>query len=76
MNEIKNAVIINGTVHTVKRLSYAGMPVLFDPCERCSLKRRCENSQSNFCAPFERKGYVPYFVTKNTTGKTGVSENK
>ena len=70
MNEIKNAIVINGTVHTVKRLSFAGLPFYFDQCEKCSIKRRCENSQSNFCAPFEKKGYVQYFVIKSTTKKT------
>jgi len=60
MSPAKNALIIEGKTFVARRRSY--LDFSFDPCQKCALQKRCEKNQSNFCAPFEKKGYVPYFV--------------
>jgi hypothetical protein len=61
----KNAIIINGVHYAAKRK----MPETFkldDACDHCDLKRRCQASYSgNFCAPFEKNGFIPYFKKIN-----------
>lgn len=61
---MKNGIIINGKKYITKRIMYN--PVYMeDVCEKCALKRRCERSCGLICAPFEKKGYVPYFVKED-----------
>lgn len=57
---MKNAIIINGKVYLAKRAAFNPFGQS-DICEICDLKRRCDNNQNCFCAPFEKKGSVPYF---------------
>lgn len=59
MMEIKNAIIIDGHLYLAKRTLFG--PFLPDVCDKCDLKKRCDKNQNCFCAPFEKKGYVPYF---------------
>lgn len=60
MTDIKNALVLDGKTYIAKRASAAGI-VVPDGCGKCDLRQRCIKSQSCFCAPFEKKGYVPYF---------------
>lgn len=65
MKPIKNALIINGTTYAFRRQMY--LPGMGDPCELCSLRRRCDNHVTAvLCAPFDKKGYVGYFKKLET----------
>lgn len=65
--KLKNAIIINSHVYVVKRRLFS--PFLNDVCENCDLKKRCDANSSCFCAPFEKKGYVPYFKKVSPVNK-------
>lgn len=60
---MKNAIIINGKVYIAKRVAFYSLGQK-NVCEICDLKRRCDNNQNCFCAPFEKARFVPYFKLK------------
>lgn len=71
---MKNALIISGKIYSVKRSLFN--PFGGSPCERCDLKRKCDNNQNCFCAPFEKKGFVPYFVLRKNNEVVSLDEVK
>lgn len=58
---MKNAIILNGTVFQVKKMSYIGLGQ--GPCDKCDLKRKCEGKNYNLCDVFNsgRGNSLAYF---------------
>ena len=71
---LKNAIIINGTVYAAKRMNYVPGLGLPGPCDRCDLLQKCENRDVQPCRLYNSGSRLAYF--KKITAKTTATANK
>lgn len=58
---IKNAIIINGTTYRAKRMLYVPGLGQEDPCDKCDLRRKCENQNIQPCRLYTTGNRLAYF---------------